>query len=351
MSFNRPSLTQLIERASTDIESRLPGVDARTRRSNLAVIARVHAGAVHGLYGFLDWISRQVMPDTAEAEHLERWASIWDITRIAASQAKGNITITGTDGIAVPAGSQLQRSDGALFATDAEVTIASGTATAAVTAVEGGTTGNTAVSTSLSFVTPIAGINSAATVATGGLVNGTDAESDDALRERLLDHIQEPPQGGSAADYVKWAKQVPGVTRAWCYPEEDGDGTVKVRFMTDDLTVDGIPTAGKVAEVQAHINELKPVTANVTVAAPVAVPLAFTIQAIPNTQAVKDAIDAELADLIRREAEPGGTILLSHIREAISVAAGEINYVMTAPNADVTRTTGQITTKGAITWV
>ena len=66
--------------------------------------------------------------------------------------------------------------------------------------------------------------------------------------------------------------------------------------------------------------------------------------------AVKAAVEAELTDLLRREAEPSGTILLSHIREAVSIAAGETNYTMTAPAADVTHTTAQMATMGTITW-
>lgn len=351
MPFLRPTLTQLIERAAADIESRLPGADARTRRSNLAVVARMHAGAVHGLYGYLDWRAKQHMIDVAESSLLERWASLYGITRLAAGQAKGNVTIGGSNGITIPAATLLQRADGVQFQTDAAVVIAAGTATAAVTSVEGGATANAAAGVSLSFVTPISGVNSAATVAAGGLTGGTDSETDDALRTRVLDRVREPPHGGSSLDYVKWAKEVAGVTRAWCYPLEGGAGNVAVRFMTDDLTADGIPSGAKVSEVQTHINEVRPVTANVTVSAPVAVALNFTIQPVPNTQAVRDAIQKELKDLIRREGEPGVTLLISHIREAISIAAGETNYVLSAPTADVVHAVGQIPTMGTITWV
>lgn len=77
MPFQRPTLPQLIERAAADIESRLPGTDPRLRRALLGVLARTHAGAVHGLYGALDWLARQIIPDTAEAEILDRWADWW----------------------------------------------------------------------------------------------------------------------------------------------------------------------------------------------------------------------------------------------------------------------------------
>ncbi len=349
MAFNRPTLPQLIERGAADIGTRLPSTDARLRRSVLGALARMHAGAVHGLYGYLDWLSRQILPDTADGEILARWANVWGVTRKAAAQAKGSVTLTGTNGAIVPAATVLQRSDGVEFTTDAEVTIAAGTAIAAVTASEGGTAGNTAAGSALTFVSPIAGVNSSATVTAAGLTQGTDTESDDDLRERLLTRIQLPPQGGTAADYVAWAKEVAGVTRAWCYPNELGVGTVTVRFTRDD-DASIIPDAAEVAAVQAHIDPLRPVTAALTVVAPIAVPLNFTITLAPNTAAVQAAVAAELADLLRREAEPGGTILLSHIREALSVAAGETNHVLTAPAADVTHTTGQLATMGTLTW-
>ena len=38
-------------------------------------------------------------------------------------------------------------------------------------------------------------------------------------------------------------------------------------------------------------------------------------------------------------------------REAISIAAGEVDNVLTSPSANVTNTTGAITIMGTITWV
>ena len=137
------------------------------------------------------------------------------------------------------------------------------------------------------------------------------------------------------------------------YPGELGLGTVTVRFVRDD---DGtgsaiIPAAAEVVAVQAHIDALRPVTAQVTVVAPTAVPLNFQIQGLtPNNATVQAAVQAELQDLLLREAVPGGTILLSHIRAAISAAAGETDYVLLSPSANVTNTTGNMSTMGTITW-
>lgn len=348
MPFSRPTLQELVNRTLADAQTRL-GADELIRREDLQVLARVLAGASHGLHGFIDWLSQQVIFDTAEAEFLERWSSIWGINRKAAAAAVGDVTITGATGTVVPAGTVLVRADGAEYETDAEVTLAGGTATAAVTALLAGQAGNAAAASVLTIATPIAGVNSTVAVTSSALTGGADIETDDDLRARLLARIQAPPHGGAQHDYVAWALEVAGVTRAWVYPAELGLGTVTVRFVRDD-DASPIPDAGEVAAVQAHIDSLRPVTADVTVVAPIAVPLNFTIDIVPDTAAIRAAIEAELRDLLRREAAPGATILLSHIREAISLATGENDHILTAPAANVTHTTGQMATFGAITW-
>lgn len=351
MPFNRPTLSELISRTKTDIETRLPGADAQLRRSVLNVLARAHSASVHGLYGNQAWLAKQIIPDTAESEALERWAAIWGIYRKAASASKGNVIVTGANGTVIPAGTELQRADGALFTTDADGTIVSGTVTVAVTAVDAGADANTAASTTLSLTTPLDGIDNNVTTDGTGLVAGTDEETDDALRDRLLARIQQPPHGGADFDYIAWALEVSGVTRSWVFAQELGIGTVTVRFMMDDAYSDGIPLAADVTTVQAYIDALRPVTADLTVLAPTAVILNFTISGLtPSTQAVRDAIEAELKDLVQREATPGGTILVSHLREAISIAAGETDHVLTAPAADVVYSTGEIAVFGVVTW-
>lgn len=353
MPFSRPTLKTLIDRAIADINARLPDADARLPFSNLNVLAHVQGAGVHGLYGFLDWIAKQVFPDTAETEALERWASIWGVTRKAAAPATGTVTLTGTSGAVVPAGTLLQRPDGQQYQITADAPIVGGTVNASVVAVMAGLATSAAAGISMNLVSPVVGVNTAAVVTAAGLTGGSDTETDAALRARLLARIQIPPHGGASADYVTWALEVSGVTRAWVSPAELGLGTVTVRFVRDN---DGagsaiIPDAAEVAAVQTYIDARRPVTAQVTVVAPNPVPLNFNIQGLtPNTAAVQAAVQAELQDLLLREAFPGGTILLSHIRAAISSALGETDYALIAPAANVTNTTGNMSTMGTITW-
>lgn len=348
MPFKRPSLSELITRIRDGIFSRL--TFEQLRRSDAEVYAKEIAGASHELHGHLQFIAQNVIYDTSTSEYLDRWAGIWlTQPRLAATAATGNVTVSGTNGVTIPADTVLVSAAGIEYSTNADATIAGGSALLNVTALTTGANTNLSAGSQLSLTTPITGVASTATVDGNGIAGGTDQEDDAKLRARLLARIQQPPHGGAAHDYVNWALEVPGVTRAWVYPMELGLGTVTVRFVRDD-DASLIPDAGEVATVYDYIEARRPVTAQLTVVAPVAVPLNFTITATPNTTEVRTAIETELRDLIRRESEPGGTILLSHIREAISIAAGETNYVMTSPSADVTNTTGNMTTFGTITW-
>lgn len=348
MSFARPTLADLIQRVNNDVLSRL-ATDDVLRRADAQVYARVMGGVAHGLYGFIEWLSSQVIYDTAELEYLERWCSIWGVTRIPAAAATGSVTFAAQAGASIPAGTLLQALDGVQYALTADAIVSAPSATAPVAAVVAAAAGNRVTGQTLTLVSPVVGVQPTATA--GTLSGGADLETDDALRDRLLARIQQPPQGGCATDYVAWALQVAGVTRAWVYAQELGIGTVTVRFARD-LDASPIPDAGEVAAVQAYIDARRPVTAQVTVVAPVAVPLNFTISGLtPSTAAVQAAVQAELADLLLREATPGGTLLLSHIRAAISAATGETDYVLTSPAANVVNTTGNMSTMGTITWV
>jgi uncharacterized phage protein gp47/JayE len=349
MPFSRPELTDLRDAAYADIE-RIPGADARLAFGNLNVIAHIIAGATDGLYGYLQWQARQLLPDTSEEEVLDRHASIWGIYRRPAAAASGDAVVSGQAGTVVPAGTLFVRADGWQFSSAAEVTLAGATAIVSLGAMVAGVASNTAAGAALTLVSPVAGLASAATVDIGGLVNGSDIENDGLLRARLLARIKAPPDGGSVTDYEQWALEVAGVTRAWVAPLELGAGTVTVRFVRDG-DASPIPDAGEVAAVQSYLDERRPVTAELTVAAPVAVPIAFQIALTPGTAAVKAAVEVELRDLILRESGPGQTLLISHIREAISIAAGEEDHVLVAPAANVVHAIGEMATFGSLTWI
>lgn len=363
MPFQRPTLDQLIERVKSDFRTGLNVADI-LRRSFLGVIARAMAGLSHLQLGYLDWISKQVIPDTAEDEWLIRWASIFGLELIPATYAEANITITGNSGGVVPVDEVFQRADGLQFRLAAEVTIpVGGSITGKIIALTAGKASNLNVSDKVNLLSPIANVTSEATVSEI-LTIAADQETISSLRARLLNRMQLPPLGGSANDYITWAKEVAGVTRSWVLPLYTGAGTVAVSFVTDGED-DPIPEPAKVAEVTAYIEERKPVTALLSVFAPVAAPMDLTIKIKPNTSEVQENILNELKDLVKRDAtlagsykSPGvtndGSILLSKINQAISIAVGlddhEISLINGVAPANVVPADGELVTLGDITW-
>ncbi|SMF77481.1 Uncharacterized phage protein gp47/JayE [Tistlia consotensis] len=352
MPFLRPTPQEIRDRLAAEIEAALPGADARTRRSVEGVLARMMAIVSHELHGYQEWISRQILPDSADAEELERHAAIWGIARAGAVSAQGRVTLTGLAGVTVPAGTELRRADDQRYLTTADVQIgAGGTAPATVEAVTAGAAAVAAIGTTLALTATLAGVQSQAAVvddgAGNGIAGGVDQESDAGLRARILDRIQLPPHGGNRHDYAAWVKEVVGETQVWVYSSYLGTGTVGVTFVMPDGS---LPPPSVVEQVQSHIDEKRPVTADVTVFAPIADLVDFTILLDPDTTAGRAAVEAELADLLVREAEPGGTLPRSRVRAAISAAVGEYSHELQVPAGDIVSAAGHIARLGAITW-
>lgn len=345
MAFDRPTLRELITQMTTDAE-REAGAK-QLRQSNLRVLPKVFAYACHGLYGFITWILKQLFPDTAEKQFLERQASIQGIYRRAASKATGTLTVSYTEGATLPVGTIFMADDQTRYETTAEPEV--GSYTVPVQCLETGTIGNREAGQTYTLVSPVVGVDAEAVGSE--MAGGAEAESDESLRKRLLFRLQNPPRGGAKEDYIAWAEEVPGVTRSWCFPKEQGIGTVVVRFATDGMTEDGIPTSGMVQIVSDYIAEVAPVTATPYVVAPVAKPVNFRIKdLIPDSESVRAQVEAELKSLFIKEAHPGEALKLTHIQQAISSAAGEDDYELLEPTADVPADSTQLLVVGEVTY-
>lgn len=354
MSFQRPALSDIIDRVRGDLSSRILGSSKALRRSTIGVLAIVWGGAIFLVYGFLSWIAKQVIPDTAEDEYAVRWASIKGLTQTAAVFQQGTASFpTSSDPLIMPAGTLMQANDGTQYQVVSDATSSGGACVPSVICLTAGAVGQRDVGDTMTLLSPISGINSvgswASTTATG-----TDQETVEALQARMLTVFQTPPQGGAKADYNKWALEVAGVTRAWVFPLWLGAGTVGIAFVRDN---DGsgsaiLPDAGEVAAVQAYITDVTraPVTASVTVFAPTGVIQNFTIHLNPDTTALRTAVQGALTNLVYREAIPGGTMYLSHIKAAISNVLGAGDFTLTSPNADQVFSNSQIGIMGTITW-
>ena len=293
MAWDRPTLTSLHERIARDFSGRLLDGATLLRRSVLAVLAKVWAGACHTLHSVLAWLYLQVFVDTAEGEYMERWAGVWNLSRLPAAAAAGDVVFTGQDGAVIPAGTLLQhQASGLQYGLEDRAVIADGSALVRVIAVETGAAGNLDAGEQLQLLSPIAGVESVAVVQTGGLTGGADAE-----------HMS--------------------------------IGTVGVCFVCD-AQEDPFPSEEMVQRVQEHIEPLRPATVKeLAVFAPEPLDVTVRLRISPDTEALRDAVRAEIEDVFSREGAPDSVLYRSHISEAVSLTPGEQDHELLEPAEDV----------------
>ena len=352
MAFTLPSLEETRQQTSTDIESWLKGTEARTRRSTLGVIAFSQAGAVNGLHAHIDYLHRNFLPDEqADAEGVERWARRYGLWYRVATFAKGPVVVTGNSGAELPAGSLLQFTQDLVYATTSDIKLTGLSALVDVEAQTSGKASNLAAGARVTLLSPVPGISSVANVADTGIAGGEDAGDLDDLRAQVYRRMSEPPQGGSLADYETWAlASHVSITRAWATEHEQGAGSVTVRIVCDN-NLDPIPVRAVLDTCEAYIDLRRPAgRRSIYVVPPVATPVNYRIQVVPNTAQVRAAVEAELRDLHRREAQPGGSLLLSHIREVVSLAAGETDNSVLYPTENIVMGVGRLAVFGGIEW-
>lgn len=346
MQYETPTLPALIKRIEADFERNAP--DA-LRRGDAKVTSRALGGAAYGLYGYQDWIAKQSSPATCDEAMLLRWAD-WrlDGGRNLAVSAKGTATVVGGDGYLVDVGQLYRYSDGRRYVVKEAAKLVGGVATLKLEAEDTGVSGNVQGGT-LEAVTPVTGVSSTATIGADGIVGGTDLERIEALRVRVQDAFKNPSKVGNGDDFVGWAKEVPGVTRAWALPRWMGPGTFGLAFVRDG-DPDIIPTAEQVAEVQAHLDKKRPVSSEVYAMAAVPRVQNFNVRLKPDSTTLRADVAKSLRRLVDDKGGPGQTLLSTHIHAAISNTAGEDDHTLIAPVGDVVMGANEVAVPGVFTW-
>jgi uncharacterized phage protein gp47/JayE len=357
MPWSTPSLRQVRSFVRDSVNASLPGADANVPNSVLRVVSDTTGAVTHLTLQYIDWLALQLLPDTAEAEWLDRHGQIWlvnadgSIGRKLASLASGEISVTGTYGAVLPQSSQLTYSTGIGYETLEQVVVGDVPTPVVARALDPGSIGNLDPGTTMTLVAAPVGVDRSTTVIT--MDGGTDDETDEELRTRVLLRIREPPMGGDAKDYVQWALAVNGVTRAWSYPLEMGMGTVTVRFMMDHLRADngGFPTPDDVDAVAAYLDTVRPVAVkDFFVVAPIPNPINVHISWLnPDTVATRAAITNSLLNEFFVRSMPGQTWYRAWTDEGIMQAPGVISYDLSATDM-VMPDNGHMATLGDVTY-
>lgn len=379
MPFKRKTLSELREENRQFMQAELKNVGALLRFGNLKVLADMDAGMAHLHYAYLDYIALQTNPFTATDEWLAGWMALKQTYRKAATASQSSsVEATGTSGARLPAGTVLNRSDGYQYVTDAELIIGAGKkGTTTITAIlpdltddstGGGSNGNADAGTILTLDANVSGVDNSLTLvdpATGG----ADIEGVEDFRQRGLLAYQNPPQGGSDADYKKWALAVSGVTRAWIKRRGMGVGSVVIYIMCDgnDTTNNGFPTGtdgvssledwgvikatGDQGRVADYIYPLQADTAIIYVCSPIKKIVDLTISGIPDAssetiQAITDAINLLFFD--NGNPDGLGKIYLSDVNGVLSQVEGSTGYVLESPTQNIVLDTGELPLLGEV---
>jgi len=220
-------------------------------------------------------ILRLAFPQTSYGQYLDFLGEMKGVFRHPATPATGTVVFMGQPGTVIPAGFvALTEATGSFpsirFRIKETVTISSdGTVMATAECLESGKIGNVAAGTITVLNEPINGVTSITNP--DSFTGGTEVEDDESYRERILAAYDEP-LSGAKKDYIRWAKEVPGVGDVYVIPLWAGPGTVKVLIMDSN----GQPANQELIEaVQNHIapdgnlgGGLAPIGADVTVDAP-----------------------------------------------------------------------------------
>jgi uncharacterized phage protein gp47/JayE len=273
--------------------------------------------------------------------YLDDLAAGYSVERLAATQAGGIVTFTGPEGTTIPAGTTLgvpAAVEDAGFK-EYEVTEGgeigpSGKLDLPVVSVEAGSVTNAAAGQVTEILSTIEAEEEVTAVNDDPIVGGTDPETDESLRERLL-AVFEGRGPGNVRDYEIWARSYGGVGMVTVIPVWNGPGTVKVIVLTDEgqpvsaEVVEGLqdfldPVAGK-GSGQAPVGHTVTVATaeaiDVTVAAVIEFEEGYSLTGSGGETALEEAIIAAIQDYFA-SVQPGEEVVLQKISARIAAFDG-----------------------------
>lgn len=202
--------------------------------SDIGIRLKVLAGELFSACTNLDWLKRQVFPQTAQGVQLDYHAQQRGIQRKSAVRSQGTLEFSREAAllydVTIPEGTvcAVSQEEGLRFVTTRKGILKAGDFSVSVPAAseEGGAQANAAAETIKVLVTPPPGVT--AVTNRDAFTGGADGESDEELRERVLESCRNIPNGTNSAFYREFALQYEGVYSAAVSPRARGTGTVDV---------------------------------------------------------------------------------------------------------------------------
>jgi len=299
-----------------------------------------------------DWVLDQSFPQTAQGMYLDYHAETRGITRGAAEKAAGVIRFAAADKVTaacpIEKGTVCMTAEGVRFETTEDATIAVGSQWVDVPAqaVEAGAGGNVIAGTvTLLSAMPVGVVQCTNPAAFSG---GCDAESDEALRGRVLASYQRLPNGANAAFYEQEAMRFPTVASAKAVGRARGIGTVDVYVSTHA----GAPEEKLLSEIAAALQKKREIAVDVAVKAPtertIPVRAELTAEQGWTMQEITDAATAALQTYFTGE-RLGEAVYTAKLASILYGVEGVKNCHLLAPEADVSVSATELPVLGAVT--
>lgn len=330
-------LTEIYEEmlAQFCAETGLEGVDT----AELGVRLYAVAAQVQALYLQGQWVREQCFPQTAQGEYLDMHAQLRGLTRHPAAQAEGLLRFSVEQAsqleLTIEAGTVCMTAGQLRFETTQTVTLPAGSlyVEAPARALEAGAGGNVAAGAIRGMTVAPVGISSCTNPA--AFTGGRDTETDEALRERVLETYHRMSNGANAAYYQKEALGFDQVAAAAVVGRSRGVGTVDVVVSSPG----GLPSEELLSALQAHFEERREIAVDVQVLAPTPKPVTVKVQVRLEEGAELAAVAAQVEAALRGwfdGSQLGQDVLLARLGALIFGVEGVANYKLIAPTADVT---------------
>lgn len=201
-----------------------------------------------------------VSPLDATGEQLIELAEVFGIEQRPASKASGLVAVRLNPGFTtatIPSGYQGTCEDGTKIVTTGINTI-TGNTTIAVETVEAGEDLNQAALTKCTWDSAsVGGLRRSFNVFLGGLTGGHDADTEEVVRDRLLERIANPGAGGNWAHIATLStNSSAAIQRTYVYPSIQGPGTVGIALIAEggDRTVSDVIVTNAAAAVIAELS-------------------------------------------------------------------------------------------------
>ena len=299
-----------------------------------------------------DWVLDQSFPQTAQGTYLDYHAETRGITRGAAEKAAGTLRFAAADKVTaacpIEKGTVCMTAEGVRFETteDAAIAVGSQWADVPAQAVEAGAGGNVIAGTvTLLSAMPVGVVQCTNPTAFSG---GCDAESDEALRGRVLASYQRLPNGANAAYYEQEAMRYPGVAAAKAVGRARGIGTVNVVIATHA----GVPDAALLAAVETDLQKKREIAVDVKVLAPAVETVAVTaaLKAAPGYTFAEAKAGAQSAlEALFTGGLLGKSVTTARLLTLLCGVEGVENVHLTAPAADVAVGSTELPMLGTVT--